>query len=171
MFYGVCTYDGFSGSGAHVEAGATLRWSGETFYGPPSATGTGCFGGPGTGIVVHPGGTQVHPTSDDPLLSVSGIPTAGSPVQFLLEAPAGATAVLYFGRSALLVPTPNVVIEQLTQRARTVNLGTIPASQQATFTWPIAAALPAGTRLFAQAEITLPGGEVRRTNSVPVIVR
>jgi hypothetical protein len=52
-----------------------------------------------------------------------------------------------------------------------VTLGTLPAGGTAGFDWHVPASWSPGTKLFAQAELTLPGGEIRRTNSVPFIVR
>jgi len=90
-----------------------------------------------------------------------------------LRAQPGSTAILYFGRQAIVVPAPSVEIEQLTPKARIVNLGTIPANGQKTFVWPIDASLPPGTFLVAQAEVTGSSsvGPLRRTNSIPIIVR
>jgi hypothetical protein len=110
-------------------------------------------------------------TPDDPTLDVSGNPAAGQTVQFTLRAPPGSSAILYFGRTAIVVPTPNVVIEQLTPKSRIIDLGVVPASGIVAQSWPIASVLPPGTMLIAQAEITINPSDVRRTNSVPVILR
>jgi hypothetical protein len=114
-------------------------------------------------------GSEVMP--EDPTLEVVGNPAAGQTITFTLYAPAGSSGILYFGRQAILVPDTNPsIVEQLTPKSRIVNLGTIPAAP-VQFSWPINAALQPGTLLIAQSEITLSGGAIRRTNSVPVIVR
>jgi hypothetical protein len=161
-----CTHNGGPGPGIRVEGGS-LWYSGAQIVG-----GTGHFGAncaPGTGPAIFGNGTATTP--DDPTLDVSGYPAPGNGVQFTLRAPPGSSAILYFGRHAIVVPTPNTQIEQLTPKSRIVNLGTIPASGQAQFTWPLALSLQAGTLLIAQAEVTYSPSDIRRTNSIPVIVR
>jgi hypothetical protein len=88
-----------------------------------------------------------------------------------LRAPPGSSAILYFGRTPVLIHDPNTEIEQMTEKSRIVNLGTIPASGQATFVWPIDASSASGAMWVAQAEVTVAAGDVRHTNSIPVIVR
>ena len=113
----------------------------------------------------------MQPAPADPTLTVSGTPAAGSSVLFTTAGPPGATVTLSFGRNAVVQNDPNTVVPILVPPLRNVNLGTIGASGSVAFTWPIAGSLLPGTRLLAQARITLPSGEVRRTNSVPVILR
>jgi hypothetical protein len=55
--------------------------------------------------------------------------------------------------------------------ARIVQLGTLPASGEAQFSWTIPPVLAKGTFLCAQASVTLPSGAAERTNSVPIVVR
>jgi len=108
---------------------------------------------------------------DDPTLDVAGEMTAGRNVTFTLHARAGSTAILYFGRSAVVIRDPNTLIEQLTPKSRIENLGTIPAGGQATFTLPIAASLTPGTLFVAQAEVTISPSDIRHTNSIPIVLR
>ena len=169
LFYGYCSFDGITGIPALVRSGATLRRSGVDVRDWSYDTGPNCYHWVFPGVQLQ-GGTENSPALADPCLSVSGNAAPGSSVQFLLDAPPGSSAILYFGRNAIVVTDPNIVIEQLAARARTVNLGTIQASGQGHFTWPISAALTPGVKLFAQAEVTLASGEVRRTNSVPVVL-
>ena len=170
LFYNDCSHDSFPGIGVSLVAGAQLRWSGVTLHGWDYGTGTNCF-------MLHSpeiwnlGGTVVQPTLPDPTLTISGNPLPGSSVQFAIDGPPGATVVLSFGRGAIVQVDPNTLIERLTQALRNVNLGAIPASGTATFNWPIAGVLQPGMKLFTQAAVTLSSGEVRRTNSVPVILR
>jgi hypothetical protein len=161
-----CTHNGLPGPGIRVSEG-TLWYSGAHIVGAVGYFGVNCL--PGTAApIVGPGTAN---TPDDPTLDVSGDPAAGNGVQFTLRAPPGSTAILYFGRDAIVVPTPNTQIEQLTPKSRIVNLGVIPASGQAQFTWPVAVGLRAGTLLIAQAEVAYSPSDIRRTNSIPVIVR
>lgn len=163
-----CSFDGLSAAGIQRDGGS-LWHSGSTIIGPPNFYGIHCVRFPGIPIGGTGPVTAVAP--DDPTLDVLGTLTAGSGAQFILRAPAGSSAILYFGRRALVIPDPNTQIEQLTTKSRIVHLGTIPPSGQATFTWPISASSPAGTLLVAQAEVTVAPGDLRHTNSIPVVVR
>ena len=165
-----CSFDGDSGYSITLRAGSTLRRSAVTVWDTGYLSGHSCIQIQLPGIQ-NLGGVETLPPLIDPSLRVSGTPLPGSSVQFTLNGPVGAGVVLSFGRNAVVQPDPNTLIEVLTPPSRNVNLGTIPASGSVSFTWPIASVLLPGTRLFAQGRVTLSSGEVRRTNSVPVILR
>jgi len=167
---GNCFQYGFSGVGLLMETSSAVRKSGVLLDSPLFQFGQFCSPYPGTPLQ-NLGGAYTLPTPDDPSLTSSGSVVPGGLVQFLLEGSSGASAVLAFGRTAILVPEPGIVIERLTPNTRVVSLGTLPAGGTATFDWHVPASWSPGTMLFAQAELTLPGGEIRRTNSVPLIVR
>lgn len=164
-----CFYDGYGASAAWLAAGSTFRYSDTTtFQGGISWDAASCA------ALASPwfagSGTIVQAVPEDPTLDLTGTPTAGSAVQFVVQAPPGSVARLYFGRAPILVADGLAVVERLAPYARVVNLGTVPASGQVTLSWTIPA-VPRGTFLVAQAEVVLQGGELRRTNSVPVVVR
>ena len=69
-----------------------------------------------------------------------------------------------------MIPEPGVEIELLTPMSVAWPLGTIPADGLLTRNYTIRPLNP-GFTFYSQAELTLAGGEVRRTNSVPIIVR
>jgi hypothetical protein len=169
FFYDTCQWDGSSAVGIVVADGATLWYSGVTIYGPPSEVGIHCIDFPG--VPIAGSGQVTHAMPDDPSLDVSGTATAGRNLTFIVRARAGSTAILYFGRSAVVITDPNTQIEQLTQKSRIVSLGAIPAGGQATFTWPIASGSRAGTLFVAQAEVTISPSDVRHTNSIPIVLR
>lgn len=164
-----CWLDG-EGRSAVYQGGGSVWYSGANIVGAydviPSAgcayVQTGPFAGPGTQQAVSP---------DDPTLSISGTPASGEVVTITLLAPPGATAILYFGRKPILVVDPTIRIEQLVPRTRVLNFGTVPASGQIVLNLTIPTVWAAGQFLGAQAEITLHSGEVRRTNSLPIVVR
>jgi hypothetical protein len=162
-----CLTNGNSGYAAAVSFSSSFSYSGAQLVCYDEYFGHACIDG-GCAPVQ---GTATLVTPDDPTLDVSGSMTSGGSATFTLRAPPGSSAILYFGRHAVLIPDPSGGIEQLTQKSRIVHLGTIPASGRATFTWPIALGLPAGTILIAQAEVTVAPGDVRHTNSIPVVVR
>jgi hypothetical protein len=171
MLGGSGCWDNVPGGPVVLHAGAALRWSGlqiPTSYGYSWGPSCAWFSFPG---IDNQGGTVTNPQAIDPHIVVSGTPVPGSSVVFTLYGPGGSTVVLSFGRNAVVQPDPNTLIEVLTPPARNVNLGQIPGSGHVSFTWPIASVLLPGTRLLAQGRCTLPSGEVRRTNSVPVILR
>ena len=170
LYYGDCSHDGWSACGISIRNASSLRISGVTAFGHPWSAGFQCIYFAGCDIGT-PGGTLVQPPLVDPTLTVTGNPAGGSSVQFAIDGPSGAVAVLSFGRGAIVQVDPNTVIEKLTQALRSVNLGALPASGTVSFTLPLSSTLHPGAKLFAQAAVTLPGGEVRRTNSVPIIVR
>ena len=91
-------------------------------------------------------------------------------VTFQVHGPPGAEALLYFGRKPKVIPEPGVGIELLTPMSFAWPLGTIPDGGVLTHGDTIRPLKP-GYTFYSQAELTLQGGEVRRTNSVPIIVR
>lgn len=166
-----CAYDGGAAPGVELEMQSFMRWSSVTILGYDWYSGHQCIPYHVPEVVVHTTSSYSLLAIADPTLVATGSPSPGGQMQFQLDAPPGSSAILYFGRNAILASDPNIEIERLTPASRTVNLGTIGGTGQASFTWPIAGMLPVGTRLIAQAQVTLPGGEIRRTNSVPVILR
>jgi hypothetical protein len=92
-------------------------------------------------------------------------------VQFVVRAPVASVATLNFGRSPIVIADGAAAIEQLAAPSRVAHLGAVPGSGEVTLTWNIPTALPVGTFLVAQADLVLPGGELRRTNSLPIVVR
>jgi hypothetical protein len=170
LWYNDCTHDGVSEIPIALRTGATLRHSGVTIHDWIIEFGIQCM------VLQYPGvqnlgGTEVQPADADPTLDVSGNPVAGGTLVFTLDAPPGSSALLSFGRRAVVSPDPNTVIEVLTPPSRTLNLGQIPASGTTTFTWHVSTLLPPGAKLFAQAKVTVSPTDVRRTNSIPVILR
>jgi hypothetical protein len=107
---------------------------------------------------------------DDPALDVAGSLVAGTTITFTVHAQPGSHAVLRMGRGLALAPTPGIDIEQLVQANRNFDLGIVPASGQVTKVIPLPATVTPGLLFAAQAEVTGTNG-LRRTNSVPVIVR
>ena len=54
---------------------------------------------------------------------------------------------------------------------RFLHLGPVGASGVVGFNLPVPAALPQAFVFFAQGRVRLPGGEIRYTNSVPLVLR
>lgn len=153
--------DGIAGHGLLVGYNAAARVSGITVD----------DGGYVDPIKVFPGGVLVQPDPPDPTLTFIGTPHPGELVRFHVYGPPGADARLVLGRQPRVEATPDAVIEILCTRDRIFELGTIPASGALVRAIQIPSYLPAGFAFFGQAETTLAGGELARTNSIPVIVR
>jgi hypothetical protein len=114
------------------------------------------------------GTTQVDPP--DPALSAVGTFSPHTTSTLTLHGLAGAHASLRVGRRVTVVADPSTQIETLVDGARMFDLGVIPAS--GTIDFPVYdPSWPPGTFLAAQATVTLPGGRIRRTNSVPMVFR
>ena len=118
-------------------------------------------------------------TPDDPTLSISGTPTNGGSVTLTVTGPAGSHAWLELGRQLAIVPDPDSPIEELVDPISTLDLGTIPASGQASFVFGMPGfvgtrryqLLPPGAFFAAQGLVTLPVGGRVRTNSIPIVGR
>jgi len=162
-----CTNNGQSGPGVFNQGGRFWH-SGARFYCPDNFFGVHCIDLPcGDGIT----GPSMPVTPDDPTIGVTGAGTPGSTLHVGVRAPPGSPATLILGRTAVVIPDPNTRIEQLTPRAHIINLGTVPASGIVRYDWAIDTTLTPGTLFVGQATIALSPSDLRRTNSVPIIVR
>ena len=164
-----CYYNGPGGGGVAGLTGSDFTWSGGIVQGGNSWQHGTCAPLPQPGIVSA--GTVTAAVPDDPTLDLVGTPAAGSNVQFVVRAPVGSITTLYVGRNAVVIADGLATIEQLATHARAAHLGVVSGSGQVTVSWNVPANLSTGTFLIAQAELVLPGGELRRTNSVPIVVR
>ena len=162
-----CSSTGLTGPGAFVEG--ILIHSGAVIVGNCDDYGVQCnvlgcapdFTGAGAVLPSSP---------DDPTLDLVGATAAGNLVQFDVTAPPGADVLLYLGRKPIVTPDPTVEIELLTPMSVKWPLGTVPASGGVSKSYKIRPLNP-GFDFYAQAEVTYPGGDVRRTNSIPLVVR
>lgn len=107
----------------------------------------------------------------DPTLRLLELPAPGANLTFRLNAPPGSTAEMRIGAVPVVVPTAGVAEDVLVARAKSFPMGVVPANGILGFNFVIPAGWPVGTTVFAQAVTTLPGGEVRRTHSIPLVVR
>ena len=167
-----------NGNGASAIQNDGLTWYSSTTF-------TGGMGWPSCNCTesqapatVGSGTFQSFPIAD-PTLDATGVPTGGGTVTLTLKGPPGAAALLEIGRKPVLVPDPDIQIEELVDPLRTYDLGVIPASGQVDFVLGTDAlvaprrfqnALP-GMLLVAQAETTVGNSRSRRTNSIPLVVR
>ncbi len=124
-----------------------------------------------TTTYVSGAGTLTTPVLADPTMRLLDDPIPGTNLTFRVVAPAGATARMALGALPVVVPIGGVEEDVLVARAKTYELGVVPANGVVGFNFALPAGWPAGTTLFAQATLTYPGGEVRRTHSIPVVVR
>lgn len=162
-----CEYDGAPGEGAFSYQ-STVWHSATTVVAPSFQYGIHCILFPG---IPFGGSTHVEATPDDPLLRVDGTPTQGGLITFRVHGPPGAVAGLWLGRSLRVVATPPTQVESLVTNDRFFVLGTISASGVLQRNLVVPAYLPDGFVFGAQAELLYPGGDTRRTNSAPIVVR
>lgn len=162
---GPCGMDGQPGNGIAVAPGGTLRLSGATVEaGPVYDYLCGSLPQP---AIDGPFVTAVPP---DATLTIAG-GIAQQPVQFTVEGEPGSQATLRLGRQLVVQPLPGVLGDQLVVPLRNWDLGVLPASWIATFSFAIPAASPPGAVFVAQARTVAPGGAVSLTNSVPLTRR
>jgi len=104
-------------------------------------------------------------------LALSGIPTPGQAVNLTLSGAVGSHASIWLGRQWLIQSEPNVDIELAVNRLRVIDLGTMPESGSITVPLEISGAYAPGAAFGVQGECRLASGAVRRSNSIPIIVR
>jgi hypothetical protein len=162
-----CINAGSSGPGV-LNQGGRFWFSGAAFECPDEVFGPHCIDIPCSEGILGPG---IHVTPDDPTLSTTGPETVGSTLHFGLRAPPGSHASLAIGRTAIVVPDPNTRIERLTPDTHVIDLGVVPADGRVRYDWAIDTTFTPGTLFVGQATVVLNPSDVRRTNSVPIIVR
>jgi hypothetical protein len=104
-------------------------------------------------------------------LALTGTPTPAHQVLLTLGGAPGSHASIWLGRRWILEPEAGVDIDLAVDRVRVVELGTVPPSGSITIPLEISATYPIGTAFGAQAECRLESGAIRRSNSVPIVVR
>jgi hypothetical protein len=161
--YANCAWDGHGASAIDNQG---LLWHGGLTLVPGSTPTAACT------LIPQPpiGGAGTANAFDSPTLAITGTPVSGGVVQLTIRGLPGATTDLWIGRRAIVQPTANVLVEELLPKNRVVHLGALPASGERTVSLVINSVLPAGTTIVAQAELTL-AGELRRSNSIPMLVR
>jgi hypothetical protein len=163
-----CNWDGIPGPGIRFVSPGLVEQSGSTIDGAMG------FDPYCNGIVapaIQGAGTLTAIAPDDPALEMIGTPTPGGTVQVVVHAPPGSNVRLKLGRNPILVADGLTEIEQLSGTARQANLGIVSASGQITVNWNLPGSWTVGSFAVLQADVTVPGGALRRTNSVPVVAR
>lgn len=162
-----CAYDGLPGAGLATYAAGESRHSEVTFLGG--------YPQPDCSLVPVPpfldAGVRVEAVPIDASLRATGPLTPGTLATFTLRGAAGDSARLRLGRQLALVDVVDVFEDRLLVPLRTYDLGTLPASGEATFTFPLPAALPEGFLIVAQGGVTSATGETRLSQSLPIVLR
>jgi len=149
---------------AGLSAGSNLP-----FYGITAST-LRASGVTVTGTVVA--AVQELPAPPDPSLQlITILPAAGQDLDLRIDGPPGAQVELVFGRRPVIVDQPGLQEDILVLETRRVIAGPIPSSGALDWTIALSPALPHGTVFLVQAELTYPAGDLRRTNSVTVVLR
>lgn len=161
-------YAGSGGPGADVDATSAFTLS----------TGAALSGGPGQSFMAcsYPGPQSVgvgpvQPTAPrQPVLEIRNRPFGSSPIRVMLFAPAGSSANLLVGSDMSITNTANVITPLLTSVQQTTSIGVVPAGESLAFDLNVGTH-QLGDLVVVQAEVTLAGGAVMRSNSIPVVYR
>jgi len=164
-YYPDCSHDGHSA--AAIQNDDLLLYSGGTYTPRRDALPPACTPFQHADIE----GSGSNEVLEYPALAISGTPNAGSVVTLSVHGIAGATADLWVGRKLELGEATGGEIEILTQHARVVHLGVLPASGDKQIALVLDASWLPGTLLVAQVDTTVAPGDIRRTNSIPLVVR
>jgi hypothetical protein len=121
--------------------------------------------------------TQVTPP--DPRLERLSTPVSGffgAPVTLRVHGEPGAFTRLFLGTEPLLVANPNIEVEALVKKRVTIDLGFMPGKGFVDYALPLGPDWPksfygGGRLILGQASCIYPGGELRRTNSLPLVLR
>jgi hypothetical protein len=132
--------------------------------------GAGCWRA-GPQIVTDDPSFVLEPGYADPTLGVSGSTSPGGLLQFHIRAHPRSKAHLNYGRTPIVQSESSSQIGVLVDVVRGLKLGAIPVSGEIDRAFPIPSNATVGSLFVFQAVVILPNGEMRRTNSVPVIVR
>lgn len=161
--------DAIEGTGQLRRSGvAWTRGAGGFSYWSPNC-------GPGTAVAIS--NTIAAPT--DPTLERMGIPVRGffgGPLTLRVHGDPGAKTRLFLGREPQVVTGRNIEIELLLERVVTIDLGNMPNKGYVDYVLQLGPKLPhtylfTGRQIIAQASCVYPGGDLRRTNSVPLVLR
>ncbi len=159
---------GAGGTALYVE-NASARYSGVELT--AGEQGPGTCGLPGQELFAADPSYVFEPAYPDPTLGVMGIATAGSVLTFEIRAHPRSKAFLNYGKTPIVGPEAPGQIGALVDTIRGIKLGAIPVSGSVTRAFPIPSNASVGSLFIFQGVVALPNGEVRRTNSIPVIVR
>jgi len=165
--YTYSEFDGEDGDGLRNSRAGVWR-SGSTFI-----AGSSTFSG-ALPIRYTPGPVSFDTpiTPDDPTLELVGTAVPGGSVDLVTHARPGTIVRMTLGLTADVHVNPNIRVPRLVSRSRSYFLGDVPASGQITLTPDIPVEWPVGGIVYIQSRVLdLSIGELRRTNSVPVLVR
>ncbi len=123
---------------------------------------TGGSAGSGSVLLADPADPSLHTTTM--------FPAAGNNVTFRVMAPQGSYVEVFLGRNPVLIESGTPLEDELLVKARVVVLGTV-VGESVSANYTVPAGLPPGFVLMAQAEVTYPSSEVRRTNSLSLILQ
>ncbi len=152
-----------------LAGGSSTRYSGVGFLPGCTFVGGGAVCSPG--IETCPGCTAEEAVPPDPTLEVLGDAVPGGTLQFRLHATPGASARIFLGRRALVIPVAGIAEDLLTTRDRVIPLGIVPPGGQLDWSFAVPANLPPGLVFYAQAATVPAASEVRLTHSVPIVIQ
>ena len=163
--YGGDGGNGIEATSGHVRYSNVLPKAGRPGYDP---NGNAYWG---TRVVIAGTATSKSPNRADPALERQGTAYAGGTLTVKLRSEPGAFSRLFVGHAPIVNANGNTVIERLVESATTISLGNVPANGVLSYQLALDPTWTPGTTVYLQAMSIFPGGKIRRTNSVPVVVR
>lgn len=161
-------YAGDGGDGIEVSATSSLRYS---EVNPRGGFGGGYGGSKGAPISPQVGAVVKLPKQADPVLERLGDPAPGATITFKLRSKPGNYSRLFWGFAPTIKSSPGVLVDSLLVKQATIPIGVIPASGVLVIPYTVDPSFTSGTVLYFQAMSIFPSGKIRRTNSVPIVVR
>lgn len=164
-------YGGRGGNGVQVHSSSSVRYSKVKLIPGAGGSGGNTPGGMGSALSVDPGGSSKQAKLADPVLERLSTPSAGGTFGLKLRSKPGTYTRLFWGFTPIVKPSPGVLVDSLVMKEVTLPLGFVPASGVLVTQFTLDPGLPSGCTIFLQAMAVFPSGKIRRTNSVPVVVR
>ena len=163
-------YGGDGGDGVHIAAGSSARHSNVLVQGGKPGYDPNQYPNYGSPWIVAAGGSKDQATPPDPALERTAVVQAGGLGKIRLRTKPGVFSRLFVGNVPIIQPSANVFVDNLVVKEASYALGFAPANGVVNASFPLDPSWTPGTVVYAQAMSIFPGGEIRRTNSVPLVV-
>ena len=167
---GVYGYAGDGGDGVRAGLSASVRHTNVIVKGGAKGDGPPFTSSPGVPWSVHFSASVTNPALPDPCLERNAAVQAGGIASVKLRTKPGVFSRLFVGNVPIIQPSANVFVDNLVIKEASYALGFAPANGVINASFPLDPSWTPGTVVYAQAMSIFPGGQIRRTNSVPLVV-